>query len=140
MHVSRFSASDRRPYRLLGCYLDKSDRDLNKVAVTKGIMSISICYNKCKGMKYPYFSVQNGNSCFCGRHFGRYGKRDMSECNKRCNDNSKEFCGGHYRNLVFRIKRAKGGFPDLKIMYEACEFDAFYSELGHFTCIFGLDK
>jgi hypothetical protein len=103
-----FCVADRRPYRLLGCYLDSTDRDLNKAAVMNGRMSIEICYRTCYAKRYPYFSVQNGNSCFCGRHFGRYGKRATSECNKRCNADSKQYCGGSYRNMVFRIKAVRG--------------------------------
>lgn len=104
----KINISDKRPYKLLGCYLDSSDRDLNKAAVVNGRMSIKTCYKKCRRLKYPYFGVQNGKSCYCGRHYGRYGKRNMAECSYKCNDNTKEYCGGSWRNMVFRIKKIKG--------------------------------
>jgi len=51
------------------------------------------------GLKYA--GVQNGNQCFCGNSYGRYGVKSESDCNKKCSGNADQICGGSWRNNVY---------------------------------------
>lgn len=48
-----------------------------------------------------FIFMQNGESCFCGNHFGKHGASSDSECNKPCNGDSKENCGANWRNSIY---------------------------------------
>ncbi|PAA60591.1 hypothetical protein BOX15_Mlig004080g1, partial [Macrostomum lignano] len=86
--------------RHLGCFLDKGSRDLRKYAGS-GRMTVSKCYKLCRGKSYMYFGVQNGNQCFCGNSYGRYGVRRITECRKRCSGDKSTYCGASWRNSVY---------------------------------------
>ena len=61
------------------------------------------CIDFCVSMGYQYAGVQNGNECFCGNNLpSSSNKRPMTECNRVCRGNNKEFCGGWWRMNVFR--------------------------------------
>ena len=44
------------------------------------------------------FPLQNGEECYCGTDYGKYGKAE--NCRKRCR--SGEICGGSYANSVYK--------------------------------------
>ncbi|PAA70473.1 hypothetical protein BOX15_Mlig000253g1 [Macrostomum lignano] len=94
-----------KPVRLpglkhLGCYLDKSSRDLRKL-VLSGSVTVPKCYKACKARKYRFFGVQNGYQCWCGNHYGRYRIRSNLECRVQCRGDKSTYCGGAWRNNVF---------------------------------------
>lgn len=51
---------------------------------------------------FDYSGVQNGNLCFCGQSYDKYGETDPKECNKACVGDTEEICGGSLRNSVFK--------------------------------------
>uniref|UniRef100_A0A1I8JDN6 WSC domain-containing protein n=1 Tax=Macrostomum lignano TaxID=282301 RepID=A0A1I8JDN6_9PLAT len=94
-----------KPVRLpglkhLGCYLDKSSRDLRKL-VLSGSVTVPKCYKACKARKYRFFGVQNGYQCWCGNHYGRYRIRSNLECRVQCRGDKSTYCGGAWRNNVY---------------------------------------
>ena len=64
-------------------------------------MSVGKCYRLCKSKKFKFFGVQAGNECWCGNHYGRYGRRDKRECRSQCNGDKTTYCGGGWRNDVY---------------------------------------
>ena len=62
-------------------------------------MTPDLCRRACCGSRY--FSVQNGNQCFCGESYGAFGKAYIDGCRTPCSGDEKLFCGGGNRNLVF---------------------------------------
>ena len=61
------------------------------------------------GRAMQYAAMQNGNECYCGNAYGKYGALSMSRCNKRCAGDSSVTCGGENANQVFEASsRDKG--------------------------------
>uniref|UniRef100_A0A1I8J1C5 WSC domain-containing protein n=1 Tax=Macrostomum lignano TaxID=282301 RepID=A0A1I8J1C5_9PLAT len=69
----------------------------------------------CRKHKYKFFGVQNGNQCFCGNHYGRFGIRPNTECRMQCSGDKTTYCGGVWRNKIFttglstRVKGVNAG-------------------------------
>uniref|UniRef100_A0A1I8J3T1 WSC domain-containing protein n=2 Tax=Macrostomum lignano TaxID=282301 RepID=A0A1I8J3T1_9PLAT len=91
-------------YTYIGCYGDTTRRDLSSY-VAHSRMSVEFCYRQCDRLRYRYFGLQNGRLCFCGNTYGLYGRKSERECNRRCNGNRDEFCGGRMRNCIYEIHR-----------------------------------
>ena len=45
--------------------------------------------------------LQDGNKCFCGHTFGKYGTK--KGCTIKCEGNDQEWCGGFSTNFVYNI-------------------------------------
>ena len=68
---------------------------------------LSRCYTMCAG--YKYFSLQNGNTCFCGNSYGlpssSYPKLSNASCGASCSRQSTAVqgscCGGYWANAVY---------------------------------------
>jgi glucan endo-1,3-alpha-glucosidase len=93
--------SVKQKYRRLGCYLDKSRRDVVLSLGNDFKLTVEKCGDKCKKKGYQYFALQYGYQCYCGNHYGRYGKRSDTECAYKCRGDSSQYCGGAYRNDVY---------------------------------------
>lgn len=99
------------------CYGDGDDRDLSKngrvTAWTKSSTPNAHvwCKNWCKGLKFLFAGLQNGNECHCGNKYGKY--QNMTQykkpaiCNKPCQDNGTDgkgsglICGGEYAQNIY---------------------------------------
>jgi hypothetical protein len=88
------------------CYRDTGNRDLEYYLTTSmpaGVQSWPAwCREECKKKGYLYAAVQYSTHCFCDNDYGKYGKRDISDCNMNCNDIEKNKCGGPWGNNVYR--------------------------------------
>jgi hypothetical protein len=84
------------PNRFMGCFADNGNRDLPLFA---GNMSRDQCMNFALNQNMPFYGLQNGGECWLGNNFGRYGT--STNCNRRCNQNSNENCGGSWANQVY---------------------------------------
>merc|ERR1719446_576888 len=88
-------------YKSLGCFKDKSKRDLSK-QMGGGNGSREKCGAACAKAGMKYFGLQYGNQCFCGNSYGKYKK--ATNCNMKCK-NGKETCGGTWANSVFQVRQ-----------------------------------
>lgn len=88
-------------YRRIGCFLDKSRRDLVISLGNDYKLTVEKCGGLCKRKGYQYFGLQYGYQCYCGNHYGRYGKRPNTECAYKCRGDSSQYCGGAYRSDVY---------------------------------------
>lgn len=52
-------------------------------------------------LDFEFFGVQNGNQCHCGDTLSRIIPVHPSNCNKRCDGNETQFCGGSWRMNIF---------------------------------------
>ena len=90
-------------YQKLGCYKDDTKRhDLPNPVQVKAVTQeecVRACALQDKG--FAYFGLQGGKDCFCGKHYGRYGKVDNKICSKTCEGNPMESCGGDGANQIF---------------------------------------
>ena len=52
-------------------------------------------------LDFEFFGLQNGNQCHCGNTASRIIPVHPSNCNKRCDGNKTQFCGGSWRMNIF---------------------------------------
>ena len=49
-----------------------------------------------------YIGLQDGDNCFCGNSYGKFGKGNTTDCNMPCpKPNDKTMCGGPERNSIY---------------------------------------
>ncbi|PAA81169.1 hypothetical protein BOX15_Mlig028452g3 [Macrostomum lignano] len=96
----------------VGCFKDKADHDLPEFVET-GLMTVNLCLNRCSELGYKYAGLQEGNTCYCGNSYGRYGKGDPTICFTMCSGNSNQMCGGTHYNLVFETGVTVNEFSSL---------------------------
>ena len=68
------------------------------------------CVDQCGSHGFLYAGLQNGDLCFCGNDYDKYGRADDSECDIKCRQpdaaiektyNPFDSCGGRWRNSVY---------------------------------------
>ena len=64
-------------------------------------MSIEKCIKICRNAGFKFAGLQEGNKCFCGNNYGKYGK--ATNCIIKCKGNPHETCGGFWSNSVYKI-------------------------------------
>lgn len=124
------------PTEMIGCYIDDKILNDNFVVVKSRALGYQVesfktkqhCIDQCGDKGYLYAGFQNGDLCFCGDKYDKYGRADDSECNIKCRspektveftDDEFEACGGRWRNAVYAGKQTIA-FVKLKDMYSSC--------------------
>lgn len=140
-HAQKWCTADEpcKYGEFLGCYVDNgTERDLSGeiVDMEAAEMRSDSCARYCHSLGYPFYSFQYGKFCFCGHSYGRYERRDRSECNTPCYDDPVVPCGGYWRNQVY----STGIASQLdKEVFDPVSFDpsicAKLSEWGGGTCL-----
>ena len=93
----------------LGCFVDKSARDLDKYSFGDAKMTPELCTKTCSKKGFKYAAVQYSSQCFCGNTYGKYGKSQKeNECSYKCSGDKNEICGGYYRNSIYGIIKSAG--------------------------------
>ena len=95
------------------CYVDQRNRDCERtpghnydVIPSNQVSSIYWCLKHCYDLNFTYATTQYSRECFCcNGPYGKYGQADMSKCNKRCQDQEKNFCGGTWHQNVYEARR-----------------------------------
>ncbi|EDO41679.1 predicted protein [Nematostella vectensis] len=90
-------------FQKLGCYRDEGKRHDIRAKINVQSVTQENCARACalEERGYSYFGLQNSDQCYCGHHYGRYGKADEASCDKPCKDNADENCGGNATNMVY---------------------------------------
>jgi len=88
---------------VIGCFADAHKREIVAEGFS-GAVNRTFCANYCRRKKFKFAAVQNGNECFCGNSYGKYGKTDEKDCNKVCVGNPLLTCGGLFRNGIIDVK------------------------------------
>jgi sugar lactone lactonase YvrE len=83
----------------VGCFADQPAPDLSGPSRTDAYDTPLRCAEWCASQGYAYAGVQDGNECFCGSWYGRYGT--AQNCTSACAGNSLESCGGVASNEVY---------------------------------------
>lgn len=106
---------------MIGCYIDDKTLDDNFRLVNPRALGYQVerfdskqdCIDQCGDKGFLYAGFQNGDLCFCGNDYDKYGRADDSECNIKCRtpdkpveftDKEFESCGGRWRNAVYAGK------------------------------------
>merc|ERR1712151_775827 len=105
-----------RRFAYLGCFKDKSSRDI-KSQQSGGNGSRAKCGATCakKGMKY------------FGLHYGKYKK--ASNCNMKCG-NGKETCGGTWANSVYQVMKKSRRLMSAPMRSLASKTSNLYASVG----------
>ncbi|XP_033102182.1 kremen protein 1-like [Anneissia japonica] len=83
-----------------GCFKDNSTRAMSLAFKSNESLTINSCIAYCYG--HMFAGLQCAEQCFCGDHtYSRYGAVADTECNANCTGNSREKCGGTWRNSVY---------------------------------------
>ena len=100
----------------VGCYRDEKEkgRDLpfRPQSRTHNRGDALSCVLNCAESGFIYAGLQNGNLCFCGNKYGRYGRVSDKHCNLKClkpigvqkqstTDDVFNSCGGKWVNSVY---------------------------------------
>lgn len=90
-------------YQKVGCYHDNVEqRDLPIHPSLKSVTQEQ-CVKECamNDETLSYFGLQDGDKCFCGKTYGKYGRAKDDTCSQRCSGNENENCGGKNNNMVY---------------------------------------
>lgn len=81
----------------IGCYAEGATGR----ALTQGVntipeaqMTVTKCTAACKAAGYILAGVEFGGECYCGKRISNAAKPADSGCDKPCNGNGSEYCGG----------------------------------------------
>ena len=96
--IHTVSPRGQERYQYIGCFADADDRSMEMGPLNVPMMTPDACADACSD--YTYFGLQNGDQCFCGSGYGRYGQVSDSACSIPC-PGSEDSCGGTYRNSVY---------------------------------------
>jgi beta-glucanase (GH16 family) len=97
--VSSISQAASTTTGYVGCYTDSSARALPH-GLASGGATVESCVALAKSHDLAYAGLQYGGQCFGGDTLGRQ-LVATSECNMPCNADSKEICGGSWRNSIY---------------------------------------
>lgn len=93
--------------KYLGCYNDissKSSKSSKALATYKSdIKTISDCHQGAVVNKQIYYAMQNGNECWIGGNYNKYGSKPALSCGMSCQQKgaTNSYCGGPNANQVF---------------------------------------
>jgi len=86
------------------CFIDSSNRDLKhkQSDIPDNVEnSIDYCRAKCGEKGYSYAGIQYTDECRCDDEFGKYGEAPIEACDRDCNDDSGNKCGGSWRQNIY---------------------------------------
>ena len=90
-------------FQKIGCYKDESATHDLPTAVTVKSVTQEDCARACalQEKAFSYFGLQDADQCYCGHGYGKFGKADEGLCDKPCQGNKAENCGGKDTNMVY---------------------------------------
>lgn len=89
-------------FQYAGCFRDSMTRALDsEIRANLGPVSNEKCVNHCKTNGFSLAGTEYGGQCYCGNELKNSEKIDSSYCNKACEGNKPEMCGGSWALSVF---------------------------------------
>lgn len=89
-------------YRLVGCFTDRNQRDLNGYTFQSSSMTTDLCVSTCRDRGFSFAATQFSTHCFCDNSYGKYGP--ANNCSMSCSGARGEKCGGTWANSVYRVQ------------------------------------
>lgn len=87
----------------IGCYKDDLTKPLGndtQKAIVKNLTP-ELCFQRCSRMGYAFSGLQDGDECHCGRDVIDGNRIRESECDKKCEGNLSEMCGGNKATSIY---------------------------------------
>eukprot|EP00795_Rhopilema_esculentum_P003142 gene3143-1447_t len=100
----------------VGCYIDSQTRALplaKRLDISAGHLTAN-CIKACFASNQPYAGLQYFYHCFCGPSYDIHGKGDESTCSTKCQDSTGMYCGGSWRNSVYRTGESTSQTSDFR--------------------------
>ena len=99
-----------------GCFKDQREKpDLPFKAPRNTTKDVKTCVDFCTAKYFIYAGLKNGEFCYCGNSYGRYGPSD--KCRTRCSGSFQEVCGGpDSSNVYYTNVKVPGPPTDLKLV------------------------
>ncbi|XP_067932805.1 kielin/chordin-like protein [Watersipora subatra] len=96
----------------VGCYKDNfGDRAMTRQEMEgNNPWMVRTCVDACQKRGQKYAGLQNGQDCYCGDNFDKYGIVSDSKCNRFCSGDTTFTCGGQLHNSVYTL--SEGGCID----------------------------
>ena len=88
----------------LGCFVDNAERDIKGSFLRTKTMTNEMCINTCQEQGYKIAGTQYGEQCFCGNSYGSLDRASDADCSSKCAGDDSEYCGGGWRNSVYRVR------------------------------------
>ena len=91
----------------LGCYADingtdlRQPHDLGGFVMLSAQMTVAMCTTTCGTRGFSFAGPRNGQWCFCGNSYNRYGT--TPSCSTKCRGDTSKICGGYGANSVYRL-------------------------------------
>ncbi|PIK45046.1 putative kremen protein 2 [Apostichopus japonicus] len=83
-----------------GCYNSVNPSGYIQQSITDGV-TIPKCLSSCRLNGYTYVALSNGINCYCSNELPRSTRRAASNCNKPCEGDSGQACGGGAYSAVY---------------------------------------
>jgi len=110
------------------CVVDDSSRLLDHQRDFRGSLTPGRCIRYCYEQGFRFAGVQFSYQCFCGNDPPHPASiAPQTECNKICEGDRNQFCGGDWRNNVFET----GFFVNGSVAYGQCVVDDSSRLLDH---------
>lgn len=94
------NCAERDASTYLGCFKDPNNPyDLSGYLERSTQNTPQRCISICKSRGFAYAGVQFGESCLCGKSYGKFGAADY--CNYPCTGDNRQVCGGFNANSVY---------------------------------------
>ena len=101
--------------KYLGCYNDHKDdkdapnkygepnKDRDLETFIGKYLTPTECFQTAREAGLNYVGLQNGNECWAGTSYGKFGKVDDPECSKRCYQTYNMKCGHILKSSVYFV-------------------------------------
>ncbi|XP_072013340.1 scavenger receptor cysteine-rich domain-containing protein DMBT1-like [Amphiura filiformis] len=96
----------------IGCFRDRVDRALDSNLLMRSSMTLETCFDHCRsfGDQTIYAAVQFSTECRCGAatdDYAVHGAAPESDCSSSCGGNSRQKCGGTWRNSIYGLRTSE---------------------------------
>jgi len=91
--------------RYVGCFKDTVKHALpHDMTSIREDTSVDSCLAACAQHDFRYAALQDGVMCYCGQSgHKKYGRVDEKECNKWCEGDAAQICGGWFTSSVYKL-------------------------------------
>jgi hypothetical protein len=91
-------------YASQGCYTEGiTERALSAYTFTSTSMTAGLCVTECESKQFAFAGVEYATECYCGNALSNQtAPAPEAECGMKCGGDTKSFCGGPNRLVVYK--------------------------------------
>lgn len=85
-------------------------------------MQPRLCFDFCRTQETAhFFGLVHGRDCYCGTYFHAHSTGGQGECDRQCEGNAEEMCGGKTKSSLFEMHTCGDSKDEADIALEAGE-------------------